>query len=54
MGTAEERLVRPAVQVLQHHLGQAVGGGVQAVVIVAVSAEHTVEVGHQAGGELEN
>ena len=54
MGAAEQRLVRPAVQVLQHHLGHGVGGGVQAVVLVAVRAEDTVEVGDQAGGELEN
>ena len=54
MRAAEQRLVRPAVQVVQHHLGHGVGGGVQAVVIVAVSAENTVEVGDQARGELEN
>ena len=54
VGTAEERLVRPAVQVLQHHLGQAVGGGVQAVVLVSVGGKHSVQVGNQTRGELEN
>ena len=54
VGAAEQRLVRPAVQVVQHHLGHGVGGGVQAVVGVAVGAEHTVQVGDQTGGELEN
>ena len=54
MGAAEEGLVGPAVQVLQHHLGHGVGGGVEAVVVVAVGGEHSVQVGHQAGGELEN
>ena len=54
VGTAEQRLVRSAVQVVKHHLGHGVGGGVEAVVVVAVGGEHSVQVGHQAGGELEN
>ena len=54
VGTAEQRLVRPTVQVVQDHLGHGVGGGVLAVVLVAVGAEHPVQVGHQTGGELEN
>ena len=52
MRTAEESLVRAAVQVVEDDLPHGVGGGVEAVVGVSVGREDSVEVRDQTGGEL--
>ena len=52
--TAEESLVRPAVQVVEDDLPHGVGGGVEAVVGVSVGGEDSVEMRDQTGGELED